>query len=252
MESDPNAAPPDRRTASRFRFTFPRTRHWDYLVKDEIAISTSGIPAAFREAFLGIMLGTRDCYRGLFGEDLVGRVELNVRKAPGQVLRLWTNGADRVYLTLSRKGQLDEPRWSGVRYLHGIPHELGHIVLYRALINLSVLKAGWGEGWAIYLSSFFAVPYLYETRGPELWPHPYNYLETEGPAPWLKRLGTPPRRAEDPIIAAVQVFHKLEERLDREGFGRFFGGLLRDPIRSDEFVKKTLDIAGLTSRPRRP
>lgn len=227
--------------AVRPRFKFRSTGYWDYLGRDDINVCTTGIPAAFSEAFLNILLGTRDCYRNLFGEDLVGRVELNVKKAPALTLRLWTNGADRVYMTLSRKRQLEEPGRSGVRYLHGLPHEIGHIVLYRALINLRILKDGWGEGWAVYLSSFIAVPYLYEIWGPDLWPYPYNYLETEGPAPYLQRLRSMPKRGSDPIINAVRVLHRLEERLGREEFGRFFGKLLKDPIRSDVFVKKILD-----------
>lgn len=244
LPSSPDVPPRSAARSKRVRIVFPTDRHWEYESRDGVTVSAYGIPAAFRTAFLQTLLGARECYRGLFGGELLCRVEMNVRKSPGLPLRLWTNGADRVYLTLNRKSQLDEPPRSGVRYLHGLPHELGHIVLYRSLINLSLLDEGWGEGWAVYLSSFLAVPYLYSTHGEGLWPYPYDYLNTEGPVPLYRQITSSPPGQLSPTYSAVATLHKLEQKLGREGFGRFFAELLASPIRSDEFAKLISAEAG--------
>ena len=86
-----------------------------------------------------------------------------------------------MYLTLRDERQFLPAPQSGVFHVHGLAHELAHILLYRSLVNIAALAEGWGEGWAIYLSSFIAVPYLYRKYGAAMWPYPYNYLETEGP-----------------------------------------------------------------------
>lgn len=124
------------------RIVFPREQKWGYSARQNIVVSTCGIPRAFRQSFLRILTGTSDCYRGLFGQNCVGAVEMNVHKASKMDHRLWTNGADRIYFTLSRKRQLEPPDRSCVFNIHGITHELAHIVLYRSLINIRNLSAG--------------------------------------------------------------------------------------------------------------
>jgi hypothetical protein len=215
----------------------PKTRGWDYLSEGAVTISTWGIPLPFREAFLRVLLATRTYYRRLFGPQSIAWVELNVRKANSLPLRLWTNGADRVFLTLSRKDQLAPPSKSGVRHMFGLPHELGHLVLYRSLVNLQELPPGWGEGWATYLGSFLAVPHLYKKFGPGLWPYPYNYLEAEGPALYLRRFETTEREKDAPTLCVVRDLHSLERQLGRDGFAQFFRQLLRRPVRSSEFCR---------------
>lgn len=217
------------------RVTFPKTRDWEYLSEGGITVSTWGIPLPFREAFLRVLLATRTYYRRLFGPQSIAWVELNVRKSNSLPLRLWTNGADRVFLTLSRKSQLAPPLKSGVRHMFGLPHELGHLVLYRSLVNLQALPPGWGEGWATYMASFLAVPYLYGKFGPELWPYPYNYLEAEGPASYRRRLEATEQEKDDPMLRVVRDLHSLERQLGRDGFTHFFRHLLRRPVRSLDF-----------------
>jgi hypothetical protein len=221
------------RRAVEKRIAFPRTREWEYLEGDGVTVSTCGVPREFREAFLRIFVESRAYYRRMFGTSAIGWVEFNVRKGNGLPLRLWTNGADRAFLTLSKKGQLEPPSLSGIRHMYGLPHELGHIVLYRSLINVGVLADGWGEGWAVYLSSFLAVPHLYKKFGPELWPYPYDYLATEGPGRFLKVFKATHNRNLGSCFACVRTLHQLEQQLGRAGFGRFFRSLLKTPIRAD-------------------
>ncbi|NQT12610.1 MAG: hypothetical protein HQ582_07675 [Planctomycetes bacterium] len=196
---------------------------------------------AFREAFLQILLTSRAYFRQLFGPQSVGWIEFNVRKSNTLPLRLWTNGADRVFLTLSRKTQLEPPLKGGARHMFGLPHELGHIVMYRSLVNLRELPEGWGEGWATYVASFLAVPHVYAKFGPDLWPYSYNYLETEGPDCCLRRFESVDRGEQNPTLRVVRDLYSLERRMGRRGFARFFRQLLSKPVRSTEFCRAVIE-----------
>jgi hypothetical protein len=193
------------------------------------------MPPQFRESFLNVLSVTRDYYRHLFGNHVIDLVEFNVRKARGLPLRLWTNGADRVFLTLSRKAQLQPASISGVRHLHGLTHELAHIVLYRSLINLRELADGWGEGWAVYLGSFWGVPYVHAKLGDEAWPYPHCYLASDGPGHYLQCFS---RKGWKPSSAIEQVVHDLyrwQRSVGDELFVGFFRKLLSTPLRADQF-----------------
>ena len=218
---------------------FPRSRQWEYAYDSEISVSTYGIPGIFRHSFLKILAATSAYYRQAFGAQSVGRLELNVRKQSGLCNRLWTNGADRIYLTLARKKELEPPRISRVFNIYGLAHELGHIVLYRSLINIHELHRGWGEGWAVYVASFMAVPYLFSKYGPDLWPYPYDYLQTEGPKRLLSCFNSQPVKIISPVTHAVHSLYVFQQQLGGErNFQKYFRELFARPIRSDMFYKK--------------
>ena len=220
------------------KIRFPTKRQWEYQTQNGITVSCYGIPTEFQDAFLEILSETKYFYQRHFGKHVIGNVEFNVRKSTGLQHRLWTNGADRVFLTLSKKSQLEPARVSGVRNLHGLPHELAHIVLYRSLINLSCLGRGWGEGWAVYLASFLAIPHLYRKHGPELWPYPHNYEESDGPTAYLKRFDDNNRNEWHPIVQIVWRLHRLECALGRKEFVKLLRKELSAPVRADAFTKQ--------------
>lgn len=217
---------------------FPKSRQWEYSDREGVTVSTYGIPQEFREAFLNILVVTRGYYRRLFGDHVIDFVEFNVRKSRGLPLRLWTNGADRVFLTLSRKTQLEPASVSGVRHLHGLTHELAHIVLYRSLINLSELAAGWGEGWAIYLGSFWGVPHLYEEFGDGAWPYPHCYLASDGPGRYQQYFSQKGWRPPNPTVQVVYDLYRWQQCVGDNTFVRFFQELLSSPLRADQFNQK--------------
>ncbi len=217
---------------------FPRRGGWQYASRDGVVVSCWGLPAPFRRAFLTIAANTRAYYRTLFGAETVPAVELNVRMEPGLPLRLWTNGADRIYLTLSNKSQLAPAPKSGVRHVHGITHELAHIVLYRALINLSELAEGWGEGWAVYLASFWAVPRLFQRHGAGLWPYPYDYRRFDGPGRLIEQFGATSEPPSEPVPRAVYDLYRLEQGLGSKEFAARFRSMLRRRMRADDFNER--------------
>ena len=240
------------------KIRFPTKRRWEYQTQNGITVSCYGIPREFQDAFLKLLSETKSFYQRQFGKHVIGNVEFNVRKSSGLQHRLWTNGADRVFLTLSKKSQLEPARVSGVRNLHGLPHELAHIVLYRSLINLSCLGPGWGEGWAVYLASFLAIPHLYRRFGPELWPYPHNYEASEGPSAYLKRFNDNNRNEWHPIAQVVWRLHCLESTLGRREFIKLLRKELSVPVRADVFTQqmdKSMKSVGLpqfnSSRARR-
>lgn len=230
------------------RIAFPRSRRWEYATRGKIAVSTYGLPVVFRNAFLEILAATSTYYRRVFGAHAVGQVEFNVRKQSNQRLRLWTNGADRIYLTLSRKETLKPPTDSGVHHLYGITHELAHIVLYRSLINVAALPSGWGEGWAAFTASFWAVPYLFSKHGPELWPYPYDYLAMDGPERYLRQFGTRSARRRRPVLSAMHELYECEQQIGRQRFQCLLRRMLREPMRADRFVEELrTNVANETS-----
>lgn len=217
---------------------FPRHGGWEYVSRGGVTVSSWGLPTPFQRAFLNIAASTRAYYDSLFGDGAVPELEFNARKRRGLPTRLWTNGADRIYLTLSRKSQLAPAPASGMRHIHGVAHELAHIVLYRALVNLHELAAGWGEGWAVYLSSFWAVPWLFERHGSRLWPYPYDYQRYDGPEVYLQRFRALPAPPTDPVLRAVYDLHRLERDLGGRRFIALFRSLLRRRMRADRFNER--------------
>lgn len=224
------------------KIRFPRKGRWEYLSEDNVTVSSYGIPEVFQQAFLKIFVDTKRLYLRLFGNHVIGHVEFNVRKSTGNPHRLWTNGADRVFLTLSRKSQLEPASISGVRNLHGLTHELAHIVLYRSLVNLSCLPTGWGEGWAVYLASFYAVPYLFRRLGPTLWPYPHDFLQTDGPSLYLQKFANGDIEKMHPTVRVVRQLYLLEQQLGQKRFVSLIRHKLAAPIRADEFAKEMDDF----------
>jgi len=217
---------------------FPSTRRWEYLSSGGVSVSSYGVPLPFQEAFLRILIETRSFYRSLFGRHVIDLVEFNVRKSARLSHRLWTNGADRIYLTLSKKQHLEPTALSGVRNIHGVAHELAHIVLYRSLINLRCLSAGWGEGWAVYLASFVAVPHLYQKFGPSLWPRAFDFLETDGPEACLRQFDPLTQRQWNPVTRVIWQLHALDDRLGRGKFIRLLRAQVAVPVRADAFNRE--------------
>lgn len=228
------------RSAGIRPIVFPRNGRWEYLSQDSLTVSTFGIPAVFRRAFLRILSASDVCYRRIFGARSLGWIEFNAVKSDAEAVGLWTNGADRVFLKISREEQLYPPTHGGACHVYGLPHELAHIVLYRSLVNLSQLPEGWGEGWAHYLASFIAVPQLYAQFGTSLWPYPYNYMETEGPARCLRQFTGVKLRRRDPVVAAAERLHKLEQRKGRSEFARFFRNLFAKPLLANQLERLIL------------
>ncbi|MGO8752398.1 MAG: hypothetical protein ACLQNE_41190 [Thermoguttaceae bacterium] len=222
------------------RIVFPAGARWSYTSREDLTVSACGLPSAFREAFWNVLHAARRLFRRLFGPRSIGWVEFNAKMSGGLPLALWTNGADRVYMTLGDKRQLLPAHQSGVFHIHGLAHELGHIVLYRSLVNLSLLADGWGEGWAVYLSSFMAVPYLYRELGPAAWPYSYNFLETEGPARYLRQFAEGGARDFGPTLNSVRALHLLEQKLGRDGFAAFFRRILGQRLHAAKFDSMVL------------
>ena len=94
-------------------------------------------PVGVREAFWNVLHAARRLFPPPFRPpvDRMGGIQRQDVRGPPLAGR--PTAQTRVYMTLGDKRQLLPAHQSGVFHIHGLAHELGHIVLYRSLVNLS-------------------------------------------------------------------------------------------------------------------
>lgn len=141
---------------------------------DHVAVSSRGFPPAYVEAICRTAATARSVAIDQFGFDMPGTIRIDLVCEPNQMVRLFTDGRDHLYLTVRSEKDLHKPSESRVFNLYGICHEIGHLAMYRTIHNRSWLTTGAAEGWAHYVGSRL-VDRVYEIEKDELWPDPYDY-----------------------------------------------------------------------------
>ncbi|HKV80279.1 MAG TPA: hypothetical protein VJP02_19175 [Candidatus Sulfotelmatobacter sp.] len=103
-------------------------------------------------------------------------VTLSVTCGDGVGSRLFNDGKDQLFLSISSLDSLAPPAKSGIFNIYGICHELGHLAMYRTLKNRDWLANSAAEGWAHFIGSA-VVDRVYAAKGESLWPEPYDYRQ---------------------------------------------------------------------------
>ena len=138
-------------------------------------VNYAGISSDYALAIARTVAAARQGAIDQFGFDLPTRIQVSVQ-VNGSKTQLWTDGSDRIFLTLASEQDLRKPRVSGYFQLYGLCHEVGHMAMYRLIPNPAWMTAEAAEGWAHYLGSRL-VDMVYDQEGPNLWPDRYDYRE---------------------------------------------------------------------------
>jgi hypothetical protein len=140
-----------------------------------VRVEYDGISGAQAQAIADTLSAAHAAYAEHFGFDMPGMIHCAVECGAGKPTRLFTDGNDRVFLSLPSADKLARPAKSGTFHLYGLCHELGHVAMYRALKNRDWMTTAAAEGWAHYAGSV-VVDFVYAAHGEKLWAHdPYDY-----------------------------------------------------------------------------
>jgi hypothetical protein len=183
-----------------------------------VIVNHTGIDAAQAEAIAKTLSAARAIYVDQFGFDMPQTITATVTAGPGQPTRLFTDGNDRVFLSLPNKSKLAKPQASGTFNLYGMCHELGHMAMYRPLKDRDWLSTAGAEGFAHYTGSV-VVDAVYEKEGEKLWGHdPYDY-RADGTARLKRSLAA--AKPSD-IDRGADQWQKLEAIIGKKAFPGLF------------------------------
>src|SRR4051794_3077220 len=179
-----------------------------------VRVTYDGIEATQADAIAQTLSAAREVYVRDFGFDMPETVVCSVACGPGEPVRLYNDGNDRLFLSLPSKDKLAKPSVSGVSNLYGLCHELGHIAMYRLLADRDWLSGGGGaEGWAHFAGSV-VVDEVYRTKGERLWPDPYDY-RADGSARLARQRKEP---KPDDVVRGAGQWQDLEAIIGRKAF----------------------------------
>ena len=140
-----------------------------------VRVEYAGVTAVQAQAIADTLSAAHQVYVQHFGFDMPGEIRCTVECGPGKQTRLFTDGNDRVFLSVPSADKLARPAKSGTFNLYGLCHELGHVAMYRVLKDRDWMTTAAAEGWAHYAGSL-VVDFVYEAKGQKLWAHdPYDY-----------------------------------------------------------------------------
>ncbi len=100
-----------------------------------VTLEHQGIDAPYAEAIAQTLSAARQIYVDAFGFDMPDRIAARAVCGPDETTKLYTDGRDGVFLSLTSKESLAPPPKSGVFNLYGMCHELGHMAMYRTLAH---------------------------------------------------------------------------------------------------------------------
>jgi hypothetical protein len=148
----------------------------DELKLDHVIVSYSGISKAYAEAIARTVETARNVAAEQFAFDMPETIRVEVTVDADEQVRLFNDGQDRIFLTIRSEDNLKKPSTSGIYNIYGMCHEVGHLAMYRLILDHSWLKGEGAEGWAHYLGSRL-VDAVYAKQGADLWPDKYDYRE---------------------------------------------------------------------------
>ena len=182
-----------------------------------VRVTYDGIDARQAAAVAGTLSAARDVYARRFGFDMPQTITCTVTVGPGQPARLYTDGNDRVFLSLPSKDKLAKPQASGTFNLYGLCHEVGHMAMYRPLKDRAWMTEAAAEGWAHFAGSV-VVDEVFKAKGRDLWWDPYDYRQ-DGTA----RLAAQRKAANPPAtVRGAAAWQDLEAVVGPGGFAPLF------------------------------
>ena len=197
-----------------------------------------GIEARQAEAFAATTAAAREVYAKTFKFDMPETVIGHVKCSPAETTRLYTGGQDSLFLSIPSAEKLARPDRSGVFNVYGICHELGHIAMYRVLIDRDWMSSPAAEGWAGFAGAV-VVDEVFAARGEQLWCDPYDYGK-DGTARLDQQLAS---KRPSAVVRAAGAWQKLEAIVGRQGFARLFAAWQSATIDPADPADKLLAVA---------
>ena len=196
----------------------------EVLKTPHVELKYDGIDEPHARAIVETIAAARDVYINHFGFEMPQTIRASVTCAAGQPSRLFTDGNDRLFLSMPDKRALAPPSKSGTFTLYGMCHELGHVAMYRTLTQRDWMTTAAAEGWAHYAGSVI-VDHVYTAKGEKLWPEPYDY-RADGTARLKKQLASP---TPSPITRGAEQWQKLEAIIGAQSFPKLFAAWNSNP-----------------------
>lgn len=184
---------------------------------DHSKVTCSGIDAEYAKALAATAGAANLAAKSKFGFDMPETIIIEAKMDPRGRVRLFNDGQDRMYLTVTDTQDLGKPQTSGVHHIYGICHEVGHLAMYRIIKDHNWMTTAATEGWAHYLGSQITDE-VYAAKGEELWPDRHNYLE-DGTARLKKQMSMEEKSG---ITAGAELWMELAEILGDKGIAEVF------------------------------
>ena len=172
-------------------------------------VTYTGVYPQYANAIAELASEARAVYADQFKFNMPLKVVVDIEKDPQARTNLWNDGDSHIFLTVRSSLDLEPPTKSGYFNIYGICHELGHIAMYRGIVNLG-LPNGVAEGWPHYAGSV-VVDAVFKKLGATLWPQPYDYAQTDGTAR-LAEQSSDPEAMKSPITKAAFVFYAIDRK----------------------------------------
>jgi len=186
-----------------------------------VTVTYDGVSEQQAKAVAETLSAAREVYTNRFGFDMPEQIRCTVECGAGKPSRLYTDGEDRVFLSLPSADKLQRPSRSGTFTLYGLCHELGHVAMYRVLKDRPWMTSAAAEGWAHYAGSV-VVDEVYKMRGEKLWsPDPYDY-RADGTARLQRQLKD---KSPSDVARGAEQWQKLGAVVGDAGFVGAFHAL---------------------------
>lgn len=207
------------------------TRAAETAKSDHAEVSFDGIGAKEAQSIADTIAAAWKVYVDDFAADMPEKVTGSVECGAKQPTRLWTDGWDRLFLTIPDRRKLAPPAKSGVFNLYGMCHELGHMAMYRTLKDHGFLTHAALEGWAHFAGSV-VVDRVHAAKGPSLWHEPYDYLQ-DGTARLDRQLAS---KAPGDTALGAGAWKKLDAIVGRKSLAKLFARWQKDQPRGADAV----------------
>lgn len=182
-----------------------------------VRITYEGADAKWAKAIAETIAAARTAYLEDFGFDMPDTVHGEVTVKAGTATRLYTDGNDRLYLSVPTVDKLARPAKSGTFNLYGMCHELGHMAMYRTIKDRDWMSGAAAEGWAHYAGSV-VTDRVFEMKGESLWPDRYDY-RADGTARLEKQLEA---ESPDDTTKAAGQWQALDKIIGRKSLAKLF------------------------------
>jgi len=143
---------------------------------DHALVRYAGIEPSQAEAIARVVDASRKVAVDSYHFNLPQTISVTVDCGPGNKVRLFNDGQDRLSLSIRSPEQLKPPSESGIFHLYGLCHEVGHLAMYRVIQDHHWLSHAGAEGWAHFLGSQM-VDGVYDALGESGWCYPYDYRQ---------------------------------------------------------------------------
>lgn len=179
---------------------------------NRVLVRYEGIEPDQAESIAQVVGAARAAAETRYGFDLPETIIVEVRTDARNRPRLFTDGNDRLFLSVRRAADLRRPSESGIFHLYGLCHEIGHLAMYRTIKQHDWLTSAAAEGWAHYIGSQL-VDDVFEARGADAWWDAYDY-RSDGTARLDKQLAEPEK---SDVTQAAELWMQLAELTGDQG-----------------------------------